>query len=49
VSEFPGEDGVKAIHMLTGRISEPKEREGSDIFLDYKLHIQQRRRHAKSE
>ena len=25
-SEFLGEDGVKAIHMLTGRISEPKER-----------------------
>jgi DNA-binding MarR family transcriptional regulator len=27
VSESLGEDGVKAIHMLTGRISEPKERE----------------------
>ena len=27
VSEFLGEDGVKAIHMLTGRISEPEERE----------------------
>ena len=27
VSEFLGEDGVKAIHMLTGRISELEERE----------------------
>jgi DNA-binding MarR family transcriptional regulator len=27
VSEFLGEDGVKAIHMLTGRISVPKGRE----------------------
>jgi DNA-binding MarR family transcriptional regulator len=26
VSEFLGEDGVKAIHMLTDRISEPKAR-----------------------
>jgi DNA-binding MarR family transcriptional regulator len=24
VSEFLGKDGVKAIHMLTGRISKPK-------------------------
>ncbi len=24
VSEFLGEDGVKAVHMLTGRISEPR-------------------------
>jgi DNA-binding MarR family transcriptional regulator len=27
VSEFLGEDGVKAIHMLTGRISGPKGRQ----------------------
>jgi DNA-binding MarR family transcriptional regulator len=27
VSELLGEDGVKAIHILTGRISEPKGRE----------------------
>ncbi len=27
VSEFLGEDGVRAIHMLTSRISEPRERE----------------------
>ena len=27
VSEFLGEDGVKAIHMLTRRISEPKGRQ----------------------
>ncbi len=27
VSELLGEDGVKAIHILTGRLSEPKERE----------------------
>lgn len=27
VSEFLGEDGVRAIHMLTGRISEPKGRQ----------------------
>jgi DNA-binding MarR family transcriptional regulator len=27
VSEFLGEDGVKAIHMLTGRISEPNGRQ----------------------
>ena len=27
VSEFLGEEGVRAIHMLTGRISEPRERE----------------------